>query len=1098
MNKQLKNIEKLLKQSESFKNIISRLETESEVRIRDAAGSLLSLMITSISETTNRKTVFVSNNIDKLDDIYHDIKLIGFESPLNLVKEPQATLRSRVNNTGSALDWLIEGLMSFSRSESGILLCQPDIFQYQIPSNEIVEGHYKKIEKGQTFDFDSFIKELILNGFERMDYVSGQGQIAVRGGIVDLFPIGWDNPVRIEFWGNDIESLREFEVISQRSIREFDSIEYLDSMFSDGPDNEDSDKSAIDFIGDDILLMIDETVDTEELNNIITGHDFKKIFLSPVGSYNLGIKSFRQPQFASSIKFFISEMNKFAVENYKIFLACEGHIHLDRFKNLVYSTLDDQIENAESDNYLSPKVREKLLIWDTVSLSRGFFSEELKVAYYTEHEVFERHRIYDTQQKKKSKGLTIKELQDLRIGDYVVHEDKGIGIFDGFQTITIADSKQDCARVRFADGDMLYVHLNYIGKLSKYSAQEGSAPVLTKLGSGEWLRRRAKTKKRLKDIARDLIKLYAERKAQRGFAFPADTIWQKEFEAAFIYEDTPDQVSSTEDVKSDMESISPMDRLVCGDVGFGKTEVAIRAAFKAVQAGKQVAVLVPTTILAQQHYMSFKDRLSKYPVNIDVISRFRSKKEQSQITEKLQRAGIDILIGTHRILSKDIIFKNLGLLVVDEEHRFGVSHKEKLRQMKANVDTLTMTATPIPRTLNFSLMGARDLSLIETPPRNRIPVLTEILEWDNNAIVQAINSEIERGGQVFFVSDRIDDIEKIAAEMKTLLPHLNFAVGHGQMRPSELEDIMEKFIEGKYDVLVATKIIESGIDIPNANTILINRAHNFGLAELYQLRGRVGRSNVQAYCYLLIPPAHKLPQKSIQRLQAIEEFSELGSGFKLSMRDMEIRGAGNLLGAEQSGFIIDIGFELYQKVLGEAVNELKTGEFADIFGDAEVDDKPKYLNEEIVIEIDEDALFPADYISGDTERFMYYKKLYTLNDNFELDDVIKEITDKYGKLPKEARNLIFVVRLRIASMATGFSRIIVKKTKLICEFPSRDLKDYYDEVFPQIIDYLNQTDGIMLNQSKEKLFLEIPLDNRSRALEYIWKIKRIIEMSGEK
>ncbi|MFA7626490.1 MAG: helicase-related protein, partial [Candidatus Kapaibacterium sp.] len=438
--------------------------------------------------------------------------------------------------------------------------------------------------------------------------------------------------------------------------------------------------------------------------------------------------------------------------------------------------------------------------------------------------------------------------------------------------------------------------------------------------------------------------------------------------------------------------------------------------------------------------------------------------------------------------------KNLGLLVIDEEHRFGVSHKERLRQLKANIDTLTLTATPIPRTLNFSLMGARDLSLIETAPRNRIPVITEILEWDKEAIIDAVNNEIERGGQVFFVSDKIDDIQKIANEIKSYMPHLNIAVGHGQMKPSELEEIMEKFIEGKYDVLVATKIIESGIDIPNANTMIINRAHNFGLAELYQLRGRVGRSNVQAYCYLITPPAHKLQQKSIRRLQAIEEFTELGSGFKLSMRDLEIRGAGNLLGAEQSGFIIDIGFELYQKVLNEAVQELKQGEFADIFSEAE-DDTPKYLNEEIAIEYDEDALFPPDYIKNDTDRFMYYKKLYTIKSLPELEELVGEIKDKFGKLPPQARNLIFVVKLRIASLTTGFSRIIIKHDKLICEFPPADFKDYYEKVFPELIDYLNQIDEVSLRQEKDKAFLTIPLKNRNETLEYVWKIRRITEMA---
>lgn len=1096
MNKNLKLIAQTLKKSESFNEIISKVNSDKSITIREASGSLLSILIVSLSEVLGKKTIFISNKSEKLDGIYHDIKLSDYAGHLNLIKEPQASLRNRVINTSNALDNLIEGLMSFSRSKSSLLLCQPTIFDQTIPSNERIVGHYRQITKGDSTDFDTFIKELILNGFERMEYVNGQGQIAIRGGIVDVFPIGWNNPLRIEFWGNDIDSIREFEVLSQRSIREFDEIEFLDSMFTDDDEFVD-DNSTLEYIDNDTLIIVDETVSPDEIKENIIGRTPTFLFINPIGTGKYGIKSSSQTAFGGSVKLFINELNKLAVQGYKIVLACEGKIHLERFKNLVNNAIDEFADSDKQNNFiLDAELIEKLFSWDNVSLSSGFVSEDIKVAYFTEHEVFGRHRINDSQSNKKNKGLTLKELQELRIGDFVVHEDKGIGVYDGFQTITLGESKQDCARVRFADGDMLYVHLNYIGKLSKYSAQDGSMPILSKLGSADWLRRKARTKKRLKDIARDLIKLYAERKAQKGFPFPADTIWQKEFEASFIYEDTPDQATATEDVKVDMESTSPMDRLICGDVGFGKTEVAIRAAFKAVQAGKQAAVLVPTTILAQQHYMSFKDRLSKYPVNIEVISRFRKKKDQNEVVEKLKLGKVDILIGTHRILSKDIEFKNLGLLVVDEEHRFGVGHKEKLRHLRANVDTLTLTATPIPRTLNFSLMGARDLSLIETAPRNRIPVHTEILEWDKDAIIEAINVEIERGGQVFFVSDRIEDIEKIAMEIKAIMPHLNVAVGHGQMKPAELEDIMEKFIEGKYDILVATKIIESGIDIPNANTMFINRAQNFGLAELYQLRGRVGRSNVQAYCYLLTPPAHKLPQKAIQRLQAIEEFTELGSGFKLSMRDLEIRGAGNLLGAEQSGFIIDIGFELYQKVLDEAVNELKNTEFADIFNELPVDDKPKYLNDEIAIETDDDALFPPDYIKGDTDRFMYYKKLYTLSNTTELDEVISEIKDKFGKMPLAAQNLIFAVKLRIAALSTGFTRIIVKKNKLVCEFPPRDFKDYYDVVFPHIIDYLNQTEGVSLRQSKDKVFLEIPLNKRSDTLEYIWKIKKITELSS--
>lgn len=1095
MNKVLTEILEILKKNINFNNLLKDIDTSSELDLSGLNGSFLSLFLKSLSDKLNKKIVYLSNDLDILNDLYYDLKLLNSEdNAIILIKEPQNTLRKKIDNKENNLDWLLEGLISFNQEKNAILLSPQNIFSYKIPNTQKIEGHLRKLSKNDNIDYENFIKELILNGFERMDYIAGQGEIAVRGAIVDFFPIAWNNPIRIEFWGNDIDSIREFDVISQRSIKEYEFIEFIDYIFNTNELELDY-KGINSYFDSDTILFFDDTIDSELLFSYIEKNSFKLVKQTNLVNNKIYLKSNRQSKFTGSIKTFISEISKFALNGYKIYLNSEGGIHLERFKSMLFNAFEEHNEFFENNSYsIDLNSLKELINWSDVSLSRGFNSESLKIAYFTEHEIFDRNRIIIDNKKKKSKGLTVKELQELKIGDYVVHEDKGIGIFDGFQTISINDSKQDTTRIKFADGDMLYVHLNYIGKLSKYSAQEGAVPILSKLGSSEWSRRKERTKKRLKDIARDLIKLYAERKAQKGFAYPQDTVWQKEFEASFIYEDTPDQATTSYEIKNDMESSSPMDRLVCGDVGFGKTEVAIRAAFKAAQSGKQSAVLVPTTILAQQHYMSFKDRIGNYPVNVDVISRFRTKKDQSKIIENTKSGKVDILIGTHRLLSKDIEFKNLGLLIVDEEHRFGVAHKEKLRQLKANVDTLTLTATPIPRTLNFSLMGARDLSLIETAPRNRIPVTTEIIEWDNNAIIEAINNEVTRGGQVFFVSDKIDDIEIIASELKKLLPQYSFAIAHGQMKTTELEDIMNNFISGNYDVLIATKIIESGIDIPNANTILINRAQNFGLAELYQLRGRVGRSNIQAYCYLLIPPAYKLAQKSLQRLQAIEEFTELGSGFKLSMRDLEIRGAGNLLGAEQSGFIIDIGFELYQKVLDEAVNELKFTEFSDLFVNEEVEEKAKYLNEDIAIDIDEDALFPVNYIKSDADRFIYYKKLYTLNNNKELDSIVREIVDKYGKMPKEGDNLIFVVKLRIASLETGFSRISIKQNKLICEFPPQDFKDYYDNVFPQIVEYLSQYDSFLLKQVNDKLLMEIVLENKSQALEIIWRIKKIIEL----
>lgn len=668
--------------------------------------------------------------------------------------------------------------------------------------------------------------------------------------------------------------------------------------------------------------------------------------------------------------------------------------------------------------------------------------------------------------------------------------------------------QQECARLVFAGGDKLFVHLNYINRLQKYSAEEGKVPALTKLGTSEWQRKKERTKKRIKDIARDLIQLYAKRKMQPGYAFSEDTLWQKEMEASFMYEDTPDQAKATAEVKFDMESETPMDRLVCGDVGFGKTEVAIRAAFKAVQAGKQVAVLVPTTILAEQHYSSFRDRLDRYAVSVEVLSRFRSTTEQKGIANRVSEGKVDVLIGTHRILSKDVQFRDLGLLVVDEEHRFGVAAKEKLRQMRVSVDTLTLTATPIPRTLNFSLMGARDVSVINTPPRNRLPVITEITTWDDNTLRQALERELRRGGQVFFVNDRIGDLPELAVRLQELVPALRVSVAHGQLSAEELENTMEQFLERKTDVLLATKIIESGIDIPNANTMIINRSDNFGLAELYQLRGRVGRSNAQAYCYLLIPPPHVISRQALRRLQAIEEFTELGSGFQLAMRDLEIRGSGNLLGAEQSGFITDIGFELYQKILDEAVYELKEEEFAELFalrgGDTAQQRtngveplsnglaatsqtehqalqtplqtasrrKPLIVNEDLTVDVEGEAMLPKTYIASDVERYEMYKKLFRANTEDDLAAITSELRDRFGALPQEAFGLLDAVRLRVAGLKTGFGHISLKGNTLTCEFPPEDHTRFYNTVFQQMITALSAINEVRLVPKGKKVMVQ--------------------------
>ena len=885
--------------------------------------------------------------------------------------------------------------------------------------------------------------------FVKKDFVEEYGDFAVRGGILDVFPFVGDNPIRFEFWGDTVESIREFDVISQRSIRDLQSASVIASLFHDYTDvsqrpdsanNIETRVSLFQYLSNDALLFFDEPMliekEIEELqqegySNILNWktiekntNDFARFDHATIQNSQINIcidfQSRPQPPIAGSIKRLIEQIRTYSNQDFTIYLASDTLEEGDRLDGLIEEelTAPDELEvrnqksesaNPESENIFSP--------WEDVekdgsqnenniylisrpqtsapnahpplaenlsspiryqhlpeALHSGFIYPPANVAVFTEHEIFGRLKRRGTAKRKKFKGFTQKELQQLRRGDFVVHQDYGIGRFAGLQKIKVRGVETEVMKLVYEENDTLYVHLNFIDRVQKYSSQEGHTPKLSKLGGFDWDRLKSRARKKIKDIARDLIKLYARRKHDQGFAFASDTHWQKEMEASFLYEDTPDQAKSTLDVKQDMEQSSPMDRLICGDVGFGKTEVAVRAAFKAVMNGKQVAVLVPTTILAHQHFHTFLDRIGRYSVRVESLTRFRSKKEQKEVLESLKEGRVDVLIGTHRLLSKDVVFKDLGLLIIDEEQRFGVASKEKLRQLRASVDTLTLTATPIPRTLQFSLMGARDLSLINTPPRNRIPIQTEIAQFDLQLIHEVIMKELHRSGQVYFVHDRVQNIDFIRAMLEEHIPKARFHVAHGQMKGHELEKAMMDFLEKKYDVLLCTKIIESGIDIPNVNTIIINRADRFGLAELYQLRGRVGRSNIQAYAYLLTPPLSILPRVTLRRLQAIQEFTELGSGFNLAMRDLEIRGAGNLLGGEQSGFILEMGFEMYQRVVEEAVAELKEEEFNEL-AEKKVENGKK-IKGETVIETDVEALIPDIYIEHDAERLDIYRRLY--------------------------------------------------------------------------------------------------------------------------
>ena len=764
-----------------------------------------------------------------------------------------------------------------------------------------------------------------------------------------------------------------------------------------------------------------------------------------------------QPSFNKNFDLLIRAMHEWKAGGYEIYICSENPKQFDRLAS-IFRELKADVEFLPVE----------------IPIHEGFIDEDLKIACLTDHQIFQRYHQYKIRQGfSRETALNIRMLRELQPGDYVTHIDHGIGKFAGLQKIKIGDQTQEAVRLNYKNNDILYVSIHSLHKISKYIGQEGAAPQLSKIGSDAWKQLKARTKRKIKDIAAELIKLYAARRAAKGHAFPPDGYLQNELEASFIYEDTPDQFKATNDVKADMEKEYPMDRLICGDVGFGKTEVAIRAAFKAICDGKQVAVLVPTTILALQHWKTFSERLQEFPVTVDYLNRFRSARERKDILEKLKAGKIDIIIGTHALLGKDVVFKDLGLLVVDEEQKFGVASKEKLRALKVNVDTLTLTATPIPRTLQFSLMAARDLSVIRTPPPNRQPIQTEIRVFDEDLIRDAIYTEVNRGGQVFFVHNRVNDLPQVVEMLKRICPDTDVAMAHGQMDAEHLEQVLVDFIDRKFDVLACTNIIETGLDIPNANTIIINRADMFGLSDLHQLRGRVGRSNQKAYCYLFAPPMSVLTQEARKRLRTIEEFSELGSGFAVAMRDLDIRGAGNLLGGEQSGFIADIGFETYQKILDEAIQELKETDFKDIFKE-EIARRGSYVRD-VTIETDVEMLIPDEYVSNIQERLGLYTELNSIENEEDIEKFAQRLEDRFGKLPQQVSTLFDGLRLQWLCKKLGFERLILKGGKLRCYFISDPQSSFYEtELFQKVMAFVHQKGrimGISMKQTNKELIL---------------------------
>lgn len=969
-----------------------------------------------------------------------------------------------------------ETLSSLNRESKlpKIIVTYPEAIAEKVINRADLEKNTLDIIESTKISID-FINEFLYEyDFERVDFVYEPGQFAIRGGIVDIFSFSNDLPYRVEFFGDEIESIRTFEIESQLSVDKMNRVTIVPNV--QAKFLSENHISLLEYIDQDSIVWIKDAQFT--LDIIQEGYHRSLIFwdalsreekennpewIDPHDTFtsdktlSVLLNGFHTVEFGKQFLFKPDRTISFKTSPQPSFNKDFGLLihnfqenERQRIRNLIFSDSKKQVEriyaileDLEASTTFQPIYK---------ALREGFVHQDLKLACYTDHQIFDRY--YKYKRKKgyeRSQAITLKELRDLTPGDYITHIDHGIGKYAGLEKIDVNGKPQEMIRLVYADNDLLYVNINSLNRISKYSGKEGTVPKMNKLGTDAWDKLKKNTKRKVKDIARDLIKLYAKRKAQTGNAFSPDTYLQNELEASFIYEDTPDQEKATADVKRDMESPHPMDRLVCGDVGFGKTEVAIRAAFKAVADSKQVAVLVPTTILALQHYRTFEERLEGFPCNIDYINRFKTTKEIKDTLKRLEEGKIDIIIGTHRLVSKDVKFKDLGLMVIDEEQKFGVSVKEKLKNLRANVDSLTLSATPIPRTLHFSLMGARDLSIISTAPPNRQPVETELHVFNETLIQQAVSFELDRNGQVFFVHNRVADLFNLGAMIQKLVPHAKVGVAHGQLLGDQLEDVMLKFINHEFDVLVATTIIEAGLDIPNANTIIINHAHMFGLSDLHQMRGRVGRSNKKAFCYLLSPPLSTLSTEAYKRLSAIEEFSELGSGFNVAMRDLDIRGSGNLLGAEQSGFIAEIGFEMYNKILDEAVQELKDDEFTDLFSDQENKSFVSFTQ----IDTDLEVLIPDEYVTNISERYNLYSEIAKLEDEQQLEAFEKTLEDRFGPIPPPVFQLFDTLRLQWLGKSIGLEKISYKKNLLRGYFVSNANSPYFEsDQFGAVLGYV--------------------------------------------
>jgi transcription-repair coupling factor (superfamily II helicase) len=1067
----------------------------------DSTSQLNHLVVCEDAEAA----AYLHNTIESLTDA---LDLFYFPSSFKNKKNYRLVNSSHVMLRTEALT----RLSAAAGGNKKLIITYPEALFEKVVLPEALSDNIISIKAGDTLDLNGLLGKLVDRGFERTDFVYEPGQFALRGGILDIYSFGNEKPYRVELFGNDVDSIRIFDPETQLSERRLLQVNIIPNV----EDRSDTGEkiSLLEFVPDNTVIWMQDWAFTRE--RLIIQEEDLSLFLehSPVATAGsadneedkVEKREVTREDFVTAgliesrlEHFHLVEFGPSAASPFPSAYVIEFHTRPQPAFNRQFELLIRDLRTLEAKKYTlylfaeNPRQLERLYtIFEdlkaaitftpvTLSIHEGFIDEDLKIACYTDHQIFQRYHKYKVKQAyNKNKAITLRTLRELQPGDYVTHIDHGVGVYSGLQKIEANGRLQEAVRIIYKDSDILYVNINSLHKISKYTGKEGTVPRVNKLGSDAWQKLKEKTKTRVKEIAFDLIRLYAQRKAEKGFAHTPDNYLQTELEASFIYEDTPDQSKATQDVKKDMEQPSPMDRLVCGDVGFGKTEVAIRAAFKTCCDSKQAAILVPTTILAFQHYKTFSDRLRDFPVKVDFINRFKSTKDKKETLRQLEQGQVDIIIGTHALLGKDVKFKDLGLLVIDEEQKFGVAHKEKIKTLRTHVDCLTLTATPIPRTLQFSLMGARDLSIINTPPPNRQPIQTELHGYDEDFIRDAIYYETERGGQVFFIYNRVQGLAEMAAIIQGLCPDLSIGYAHGQMEGHDLEECILNFIDRKYDVLVCTNIVESGVDIPNVNTIIVNNAHHFGLSDLHQLRGRVGRGNKKAFCYLMTPSLATLPADSRKRLQTLEQHSDLGSGFQIAMRDLDIRGAGNMLGGEQSGFMVDIGFETYQKILDEAIKELKRTEFRELFKE-EISIQEDYV-QDCTIDTDLEILIPDDYVESITERLTLYTRLDNSDSEEELQEFHKELLDRFGPVPPQVEDLFDTVRIRKLAVKLGFEKLILKEDTLRCYFINRPDSPYFEsDIFRLILEYVQkQTNKARLKQTGRHFLLTVS-DMRSMA-----------------